>query len=94
MTDPLNQISLQDSDAPAIIELGDSQTPEIIEIFAVGPQGPPGRDGSGASSLAELSDLNSSGKVDRSLIYFDGPTGQFKADSAVTTLKITDGGNF
>jgi hypothetical protein len=83
MTEPLDTIGI-----------GDSNTPEIIEIFAVGPQGPPGIDGSGASSLADLSDLETSGKVDKSLIYFDAPTGQFRADSAVTTLEITDGGNF
>jgi len=57
-----------------------------VEITTQGPQGP-----SFAASGVTLLDAS---KVDKSIIYYDGTAGSYKADSTWTTSTITDGGNF
>ena len=59
----------------------------IVRVATEGPQGPQGTAGSGF-------DLDSSGKVDKSVVYYDSSAGQFKADNLQTILTLTDGGNF
>jgi len=48
----------------------------------------------GGSSLEGLSDVTTTDKVDKSVLYYDQATNGFYVDSAVTRLTITDGGNF
>ena len=38
--------------------------------------------------------LEDSAKVDKSLVYYDAATSQYKADDTQTTTTLTDGGNF
>lgn len=38
--------------------------------------------------------VNDSAKVDKSIVYYDAASGQFKADDTQTTSTLTDGGNF
>ena len=38
--------------------------------------------------------LNDSGKVNKSVVYFDSAAGTYKADSTWTTSTLVDGGNF
>ena len=56
----------------------------IVRVATEGPQGPVGAG----------FDLDSSGKVDKSVVYYDSSAGQFKADNLQTILTLTDGGNF
>lgn len=64
--------------------------PEITTVTAitVGPQGPQGIPG--PTGLV----VDTTAKVDKSIVYYDGPTSQFKADATWTTSSLTDGGNF
>ena len=39
-------------------------------------------------------DINDSAKVDKSIVYYDAASGQYKADDTQTTSTLTDGGNF
>ena len=54
-----------------------------VTATTAGPQGPPGD-----------FELNQSGKVDGSLVYYDATAATFKADAVNTTDTLTDGGNF
>lgn len=69
-------------------------TKELIEITVPGPQGPAGTGGGGVLTLNDLADVETDAKVNKSLLYYDSSTGQFKADAVWTTSEITDGGHF
>lgn len=45
-------------------------------------------------SIDNLLGLNTTGKIDKSVIYYDAPNNEFKADSILTQYTLTDGGNF
>ena len=47
-----------------------------------------------AATLAALEDLDVGNKVDKSVVYYDGNSDTFKADSLYTVFTLTDGGNF
>ena len=66
------------------VQEGDATT---VTVATQGPQGPQGTAGSGF-------DLDSSGKVDKSVIYYDSSSGQYKADSTWTTSTLVFGGSF
>lgn len=38
--------------------------------------------------------IDDSAKVDKSIVYYDAATGQYKADNDQTVTTLTDGGNF
>lgn len=38
--------------------------------------------------------INDSAKVDKSIVYYDAASGQYKADDTQTISTLTDGGNF
>lgn len=65
------------------------QNPVTTTVTAttVGPQGPKGDAGSGFS-------LDQTAKVDKSIVYYDSASSQFKADATITKTTLTDGGNF
>ena len=56
----------------------------VVTATTQGPQGPAG---AGFS-------IDSTAKVDKSVVYYDATAGQFKADTTWTTTTLTDGGNF
>jgi len=56
----------------------------VVSAVTQGPQGP----------AAPGFDIDSTAKVDRSVVYYDGAAGQFKADAVWTTSTLTFGGNF
>ncbi len=45
-------------------------------------------------ALADLTDVNISAKTNKSILYYDNATSQWKGDTLQTILTITDGGNF
>lgn len=56
----------------------------VVTAITAGPQGPP----------AAGFEIDSSAKVDQSVVYYDASTAIFKADSTWTVPTLTDGGNF
>ena len=56
----------------------------VVTAVTAGPQGPPGAG----------FEIDSSAKVDQSVVYYDATAGMFKADSTWTVPTLTDGGNF
>lgn len=83
---------------------------DVVTVFTEGPQGPPGAAGAAGpagptgpqgpagigsvSNLGDLADVNTDSKVNKSLLYYDSGSGQFKADAVWTTATIVDGSNF
>lgn len=65
------------------------QTPVTTTVTATtaGPQGPRGETGSGFT-------LNQTAKVDKSIVYYDSPSGEYRADDTWTIRSIVLGGNF
>lgn len=60
----------------------------VVTAVAVGPQGPIGPQG--ASGLI----VDTTAKVNKSVVYYDAHTSSFKADATWTTTTIVDGANF
>jgi hypothetical protein len=48
----------------------------------------------GKPALGDLSDVDTIGKIDKSVLTYDQATGKFVADDLTTVLTIADGGNF
>ena len=59
-----------------------------VTAVTVGPQGPIGPAGPGGIVVDDVA------KVDKSIVYYDGSSAQFRADAVWTTTTLTDGGNF
>ena len=67
----------------------DEDNSSVITVATQGPQGATGATGpSGGISVSD------SGKVDKSVIYYDSSSGQYKADSTWTTTTLVFGGSF
>jgi len=64
----------------------DENNSSVITVATQGPQG--------ATFSSSNTSLTDSGKVDKSVIYYDATAGQYKADSTWTTTSLVDGGNF
>lgn len=66
------------------------QNPVTTTVTATtaGPQGPKGDTGSGGLIVDQTA------KVDKSIVYYDSASSQFKADATITQTTLTDGGNF
>ena len=56
----------------------------VVQVVTAGPQGIAG------TGL----DVDSTNKVDGSIIYYDSTSAKFKADATTTKLTIVDGGSF
>lgn len=69
-----------------VVVTGDGDN-EVVSVITAGPQGAQGPQGPGIL-------VDTTAKVDKSIVYYDGPTSQFKADAVWTTQTLTDGGNF
>ena len=59
----------------------------VVTATTAGPQGPQGDPGSGFT-------LDQTAKVDKSVIYYDSASGEYKADATWTINTIVVGGNF
>ena len=58
----------------------------VVTVSTQGPQGP--------NFASSATTLNDSGKVNKSVVYYDSVAGEFKADALQTTSTLVDGGNF
>jgi len=54
----------------------------VVTVATQGPQGPVGVN------------IDDTGKVDGSVIYYDSSSAKFRADSTTTKLTLVNGGNF
>ncbi len=64
----------------------DESNSSVVTVSTQGPQGP-----SWSTTATSLSD---SGRVNKSVVYYDSAAGEYKADSTWTTSTLVDGGNF
>ena len=62
----------------------ENTTTNTVEITTAGPQGP------AAAGFI----FNGDAKVDKSLVYYDSSSGEFKADDTWTISTIVKGGDF
>lgn len=69
----------------AVVTVTQNQT--VVGVAAAGPKETVG-------TLGSLEDLDVGNKVDKSVVYYDGNSDTFKADSLYTVFTLTDGGNF
>ena len=72
------------------IELTTAAQPLTVEVQTAGPQGPPAP----PYPLGDLTDVNATGKVANSVLYYDAISGKWKGDDINTVISLTDGGNF
>lgn len=84
VTTQANTVTVTDSSGSTVV-----QTPVTTLVTAVtaGPQGPQGPAGSGFT-------LDQTAKVDKSILYYDSASGEYKADAIWTIETIVLGGNF
>lgn len=59
-----------------------------VTAITQGPQGPIGP--AGPAGIV----VDDAARVDKSIVYYDVSSAQFKADAVWTTKTLTDGGNF
>ena len=94
MADVLGKVEISPT-RPTIVSV-DPQDKNIVSVVrnealvSVSTAGPKET----AATLAALEDLDVANKVDKSLVYYDGNSDTFKADSLHTVFTLTDGGNF
>lgn len=72
------------------IEVQAPGAPLVVEVATAGPQGPDG----GVSTLAELNDVDTTQRVNKSVLYYDGDLSLWKGDDINTVISLTDGGSF
>jgi len=68
----------------------------VVTLTAVGPQGPAGAQGEVGPQGPPVAgfDIDTTAKVDKSVVYYDAAAAVFKADTIWTTSTLYDGGNF
>ena len=82
VTTPTGSVLVQQPASPTVINA--TQTGSIVTAITSGPQGAPG------GGLT----VNTSAKVDKSVVYYDSASGEFKADAIWTIPTIVKGGSF
>lgn len=68
------------------VQEGDATT---VTVATQGPQGATGATGPAGGII-----VSDSAKVDKSVIYYDSSSGQYKADATWTTSTLVFGGSF
>jgi hypothetical protein len=81
VTTQKNTVTVTDANGSTTVQ---SPVTTVVTASTVGPQG-----ASGSGFV-----LDSSAKVDTSVIYYDSASGEFKADSTWTVSTLVLGGNF
>lgn len=84
VTTTKNTVTVTEDGSSTVIETPVTTT---VTATAAGPQGPKGDAGLGLT-------LNETAKVDKSVVYYDSASGEFKADATWTINTIVLGGNF
>ena len=84
VTTQANTVTVTDSSGSTVVE---TPVTTLVTASTVGPQGPQGPAGSGFV-------LEQASKVDKSVVYYDSASGEYKADATWTINTIVLGGNF
>ena len=84
VTTQANTVTVTDSSGSTVVE---TPVTTLVTASTVGPQGPQGLAGSGFA-------LEQASKVDKSVVYYDSASGEYKADATWTINTIVLGGNF
>jgi hypothetical protein len=79
-----NTVSVTENGTSTVVK---TPVTTVVTATTVGPQGPKGDAGSGFS-------LNDTAKIDKSVVYYDSASGEYKADATWTINTIVLGGNF
>ena len=79
-----NTVSVTENGTSTVVK---TPVTTVVTATTAGPQGPKGDAGSGFS-------LNDTAKVDKSVVYYDSASGEYKADATWTINTIVLGGNF
>lgn len=84
VTTTKNTVTITENGSSTVV-----QTPVTTTVTATtaGPQGPEGPAGSGFT-------LNQASKIDKSVVYYDSASGEYRADATWTINTIVLGGNF
>lgn len=82
------QVVIQET-AAQVVEVISPAQPAVVEVATAGPQGV-----GGVTTLAALEDVNTTGKVNQSVLYYDANSGNWRGDDINTITTITDGGSF
>lgn len=76
----MTQVNITETKNTVTVNEGDAT---VVTVATLGPQG-----------ATQDFDLDSSAKVNGSVVYYDSSAGKFKADDDVTRLKLVFGGSF
>ena len=76
----MTQVNITETKNTVTVNEGDAT---VVTVATQGPQG----------ATTDF-DLDSSAKVNGSVVYYDSSAGKFKADDDVTRLKLVFGGSF
>lgn len=79
-----NSVTVTENGSSTVVQ---SPVTTTVTATTAGPQGPEGPAGSGFT-------LDQTAKVDKSVIYYDSASGEYKADSTWTISSIVKGGDF
>ena len=83
-----NTVTVTEDGSSTVVQ---SPVTTTVTATTAGPQGPQGPQGpAGADGLQ----VNAAAKVDKSVIYYDSASGEFKADDTWTISTIVKGGDF
>jgi len=84
VTTQANTVTVTDSSGSTVVK---TPVTTLVTASTAGPQGPEGPAGSGFT-------LEQAAKVDKSVVYYDSASGEYKADATWTINTIVLGGNF
>ena len=79
-----NSVTVTENGTSTVVQ---SPVTTTVTATTAGPQGPEGPAGSGFT-------LNQAAKVDKSIVYYDSASGEYKADATWTISTVVLGGNF
>ena len=79
-----NTVSVTENGTSTVVK---TPVTTVVTATTAGPQGPKGDAGSGFS-------LNDTAKVDKSVVYYDSASGEYRADDTWTISTIVKGGDF
>ena len=84
VTTTTNKVLVTESGTTTVVE---SPTTTTVTATTAGTQGPQGAAGLNLT-------LNQTAKVDKSVVYYDSASGEFRADDTWTIETVVLGGNF
>lgn len=86
VTTQANTVTVTDSSGSTVVE---TPVTTLVTASTAGPQGAVGPAGPGGGTA-----INGSAKVNKSIVYYDSASGEYKADAIWTTDTLVLGGNF